>query len=593
MFPDFKLSNFFLPHDLALPEVIGSVDEEAARKHIEIAKQMRAEGVEPEPVQPDIVYLDQLPEIDLWMEANCYDYTSVNPVTLKLDDPKKPPRLIQLQDYQRRILRHIFPPGGYSDGRISKYTTIIWSQVKKSGKTQIAANVGSYFAENIDPPNNVLAIANKKDQAEDRVYRSMKPTIKGLGGHVPTASTSKPVMFLTNGTQIRALPNSPATEAGDSYILTLWTEIWAFKTETDERLFAELMPVETQRVSMRWIETYAGYWDESIRLKRMYLQAFKDETERELQDGSNPDFPHRARYVAELDDIVTDDRPACVEIPEAETFIFWDHERRMPWQTDEKYRREFNQYPKTEAIRLFQNRWQSSSSEMLEEAWITAACVRERWLDRWENEELITLAVDAAMRHDSIALVGSFKSGETYITPFIEIFDPHGQDANLHDLVENRVKALFDEGRLRPYWDEKEERYVTPVYFDPFQLHQIRLNCIEHGIDVIEFNQGEMRKKSDTMLFNLYKDSLIINPPGREDFNEHLRAGKAKYGEGETIRIVKGTTMNAKRIDALVAQSMSCYGAFIADENAVSQDDNSSLLILGSTKSGWGFGETE
>jgi hypothetical protein len=589
-FPTFDVPEFSIPQSAPLADVISLRDYHAANHHERIERDRRAkEASSAESIElgrqaedPQGYFqtdLSSLPAIDEWIEDNCYDFSKVNPITL---DTSNSPKII-LEPYQKEILRHIFPPGGYKN-RLSKYTTIVWSQPKKSGKSGTAAFVACYMAENIDPPNNVLAVANKKDQAEGRIYRSMKPTVKALGGTVKTAVNSPPVMYLANGTQIRALPNSPATEAGDRYILTCWTEIWAFKSEDDERLFSELMPVETERISMRWIETYAGYWDESNTLKRIYMKAFKDSTERELQDGSDPQFS-RARYVPELAHITTDNRPACIEVPEEELFIFWDHERRMPWQTHAAYVRDTKGLPKTEALRLMQNRWQSSSSEMLEEAWIEAACVTDMSLKQFEGRPL-TFAVDAAMRHDSIAIVGSEKIGETYYTPFIEIHDPRGQDADLHELVENRIKSLFDEGLVKPFYDEKNEKWVSPVYFDPYQLHQIRLNCITHGIDVIEFSQGDWRTKADTMLFHLYKDGLVKIPPTRPDFEEHLRAGKAKFTEGEKVRIVKGTTTDAKRIDALVAQSMSCYGAFLCEQYDT-RDDKSSVLLLGSAKNSW------
>jgi hypothetical protein len=36
---------------------------------------------------------------------------------------------------------------------------------------------------------------------------------------------------------------------------------------------------------------------------------------------------------------------------------------------------------------------------------------------------------------------------------------------------------------------------------------------------------------------------------------------------------------------------MSCYGAFLADLNDLDQNDDQSLLLLGSTKNGWFGGE--
>lgn len=582
---DFPLNDFFLPSNLNQDSAILLQDERTAfqlKEEQEEARLLRekqdaeSDVIDAEPIEYyQQTNFDLIQPIDEWIEQNCYDYTTVHPTTLSVAGAQK----IKLTDKQRRILRHIFTPKGNS---ISRYITVIWSEPKKEGKTTIASCVVAYFAENVDPPNNILCIANKKDQAEGRIYRGAKPSLKALGGKVPVAANSKPIITMLNGTTIRALPNTPATEAGDSYCLTAWSEIWAFKSEDDERLFSELMPTPTRRVSMRWIETYSGYWDESNTLKRIFLKAFTNQDEKELAEG--------ARFVPELTDIRTDNRPACVEIPDEKLFIYWSHENDAPWKDQDYIRIAKKDLTKVEAVRLIENRWQNSISDLLEEAWIQAS-VRERDLDRFKGMQF-TLAVDASQRWDNISLVGTFKQGETYYTPLIEIHDPKGQDADLHELVEKRVKALFDEGCLLSYWEEGTAdtpgRWITPVYFDPYQLHQIRLNCIAYGIDVKEFNQGAMRTLADTMLYELYRDSKIVNPM-REDFFEHLRGGKAKYLEGEKVRIQKGTTQDAKKIDALVAQSMSCYGTFLIDQLLLSSQDSGSTLAQDSM-TGWGFG---
>lgn len=590
MIPDFKIPNFFLPENLSLDEIKRYQNAEAANKEELLREQDRQRKMQIAEMQSSqqqtsdvqlhsLTDFDLIEPIDCWIENNCYDTRTVNPESLNVHQGRR----VELTEKQRRILRHIFTPHG---NRISRYTTVIWSEPKKSGKTGIAGMVVAYFAANVDPPTRVLIIANKKDQAKGRIYQSSLPHLKGLGADIQTSRNSVPEVRMPNGTVVKALPNDPATEAGDAYVLTAWSEIWGFKTEEDEKLYAELMPVDTMRVSMRWIETYAGYRDESTTLLRLYLKAFKDTDERELQDGL--DGVHsKAQYVPELLDIRTDDRPACIEIPDEELFIFWSHERDMPWQSEQKRKIAEKDLPKTEYIRLIENRWQNSSSDLLEESWILAS-VKDNWTKQFEGRQ-ITLAVDASQRHDSIALVGSFLENEIYHTPFVEIYDPQGQDANLQDLVENRVKALFDEGLLASYINDDNEE-ITPVYFDPWQLHQIRLNCIEYGIDVIEFDQGTMRAKADTMLYYAYRKMQIRNLQGREDFYEHLRAGKAKFMEGEQLRIIKGTTVDSKRIDALIGQSMSCYGAFLLSKMRLTIEDGSSLLLQGTAENNWFLG---
>lgn len=586
MIPNFDLTGFITLDSISDERSVLFVDEEAAQaererklrdalieRELELSEEEQrerdAQAEEDASFEFRLTDFDLLQPIDEWIEENCYDWEKVNQTTLDVRGAPK----IKLTDKQRRILRHIFKPTGNS---ISKYRRVIWSEPKKEGKTTIASCVVAYFAACIDPPNNILCIANKKDQAEGRIYRSAKATLKALGGNVPTATNSKPVITLPNGTKVQALPNSPATEAGDSYSLTAWSEIWAFKSEDDERLFAELMPVPTRRVSMQWVETYAGYWDESNTLKRLYLKAWTDQTEKTLAEG--------AQYVPELLDITTDNRPACVEIPGERIFIYWSHENSARWKDEDYIRVEEKSLTKVEAVRLLQNRWQASSSDMLEPFWITRSFADEE-IEPYLGKPFV-LAVDAAEKWDNIALVGTIKSGEIYYTVFCEIFEPKGQDADLNKLVRDRVSQLFKDGQLASYYDEEEERWITPVYFDPTQLHQIRLDLIEEGIDVIKFNQGADRQKADTLFYKTYKNGDIRNPK-RPDLEEHLLGAKAKYKEGEQVRIEKGTTKDAKKIDAAVAQSMSLYGSFLMAEKLLTSQDDLSVLSQGSTENSW------
>src|SRR6266576_732113 len=69
---------------------------------------------------------------------------------------KKKPTLATWQPYQVDILNHIFPGG---DNPLP-YSRVIWSDVKKAGKSELAYGVQVWFALFVDVPGEQYVLAN-------------------------------------------------------------------------------------------------------------------------------------------------------------------------------------------------------------------------------------------------------------------------------------------------------------------------------------------------------------------------------------------------------------------------------------------------
>lgn len=148
---------------------------------------------------------------------------------------------IKLERHQRLILDHVFAFD--KDGRLP-YETIIYSAPKKSGKTEINSLVMLYWLYNIEAPNEIICVANKKDQALARGFKRGKEIIQKnpfLSGEL--VSMTQDTIALKNGSTLLGIPNDFAGEAGSNHGLTLWDELWGFTSERDRRLFEELTPV--------------------------------------------------------------------------------------------------------------------------------------------------------------------------------------------------------------------------------------------------------------------------------------------------------------------------------------------------------------
>lgn len=482
-----------------------------------------------------------------WIEDNVIDPTTVNQMTWDFATARK----LKLTKTQRRILDHLLTLD--ADG-LFPYRTVVWSQIKKSGKTQIAGAVGAWFGAQIEAPNLVLTVANSQEQSAGRIFEAMKPTLKALGSDVPVAKSASPQVRLQNGTIIKAIPNNYEGEAGANYGLTLWSELWAFTSERGTRLYEELVPVPTRKNSMRWIETYAGFEDESDLLLKIFLKIYTDTSEQHLQPG--------AQVVEALADIETDGHPACYEIPSEGLFVFWDHERRMPWQQGERgdqYYASLDLRPSA-FVRLCENRWQKSESKFIPPEWWRRSCTREAP----PSGKKMVLAIDASQRHDTTSIVGALPAGTgsngRAVTAYVKVYDPKGVDIDLDETVAADVEGLVKRGLVARKLNKTTGKRELQIYYDPTQMHQVAMNLKKKGIECFEFNQVAERVKADTYLYQQYKHGTIDNYPD-PDLAEHVGNAKAKELEGEKMRIIKGTTSDAGKIDACVAQSMAVWKA--------------------------------
>jgi hypothetical protein len=230
-----------------------AADPEATKHAETLARWLRAAPLPPPTPEP--------PSVVEWAEKNFW---------IPSDNGK--PRLIRLMPHQKVILRLFFdqaPAEAFGCG--PNFQTLVYSTVKKSGKTAVAAMVARWIAETWGSHTEVYCMANDLEQARGRIYQAALTSIeedpryaradKGIAGmwriierqalHIPTHSTIKAVSADYKG------------EAGSNPVASLWSELWGFSSEAGQRLWEELTPVPTRPRSIRYVETYAGYEGES------------------------------------------------------------------------------------------------------------------------------------------------------------------------------------------------------------------------------------------------------------------------------------------------------------------------------------------
>lgn len=510
--------------------------------------QVYAKGLENQP-KPTLVTLNNYDSQHLerfidWIPENFYDPTTVN-MFGKEWDYSVAKKLI-LSDRQSRICNHVLTP---DHNGIFPYRTIVYSTIKKEGKTTLAGGVGSWWGACVEPPNLILTLANDQEQSAGRIFGAMLPTLYALGCKVPFAQSSKPEVRLPNGTLIQAIANNYAGAAGGNYGLTLWSELWAYTTERSRRLYDELVPVPTRKNSLRWIETYVGFEDESDLLLQIFKRIFVDTSESRTQPDAKP--------VPGLEDIQTDGRPACWHIPEEGLFYYHNHERTMPWNLgeigDKFIAAQKADLRHSQFVRLWQNRWQSSEGSFIDPDYYTDSVI-------YTGEDLsepMFIAGDASQRHDSVALLGVRRIGvyvfgeyqERYKLCYIRVWDPEGKDIDLEETIAAEVERLHELGMM-----------IGPFNYDSYQMHQVAVNLRKKGVPCVEFSQQTDRTKSDTFLWKQFHTGKLGTFPSAV-LEQHCQAAKAKELDNEQIRIVKGRGNRSARIDACVALSMAVWKA--------------------------------
>ena len=283
------------------------------------------------------------------------------------DPPRKAGEPLYLFPHQIRILEHVFTPD--AEGKLP-YSTFIYSAIKKSGKTEIASAVAYAFARVYG--GEIYSIANDEEAARNRMFTRISETLEVIKNedegafeaiihpdHHKRLERNRRIRFQANDQPnipphlIQYIPVDYRGEAGGMPALTVWDELWAYASESGERLWSEMQPIPTLAVSMRMVVTYAGYYGESNLLYSIYEAVVNPDPQTDEPQGEK---------VPGLEDLPCYQRGTY--------FVYWDCEPRMPWHTDE-FMAAAKDDPtlkgrEGEYRRLWQNRWSSGAEPFLD-----------------------------------------------------------------------------------------------------------------------------------------------------------------------------------------------------------------------------------
>ncbi len=434
---------------------------------------------------------------------------------------------IKLMDHQKRILDHCFTPD--ARGKLP-YETIIYSAVKKSGKTAVSAMVVDYWAFNNNHDEIIIA-ANKRDQATSKALKEARGFIdrnKALKGEVVRSSDER--LELKNGTIITAIPNDgPAGEAGSNHGLTVWDELWGFVSERDRLLYEELTPVPTRLNSIRFISTYAGWSGQSKLLEGLYHEIFDDNDE--VKPGvTRP---------------LGDDLPCYAR---GNLFVYWDHQPRMPWQVPAYYESQRQQLRANTYLRIHENRWVSNESSLFDmDKW--DACVDPGHHPPMPNKGIaLFVGVDASLKKDRSAVVSVYKDedGRILLGPKRFWQPSKANPMDLEATMEAFLLELYHGYRLQT------------VRYDPYQFHRSAMTLRNKGLPMQEYAQttGNLTDMGQN-LYDLVEYGNIILYACKDLRYEATCAVAKETERGFQITKVK----SSQKIDEIVALAMAALPA--------------------------------
>jgi hypothetical protein len=397
------------------------------------------------------------------------------------------------------------------------YDIVVWSDIKKSAKSSIAAAVILHRALRATW-GSFKIVANDLKQADSRVFYYIKRAIE-LNPRLASRATIKNYKIqLDNHTIIEAIPVDPKGEAGGNDDMIEFTELHAADSKAAAQMWTEMTisPIK-HGFSQRWVDTYAGHSGEAPILEPLYDYAVKDEYRLTLDSG-----------VADLELYA---RGAML--------VLWNTHPRLDWQTPSYYDSEAAVLTPNEFQRMHRNQWVTSADVFVPPEWWDA-CQGE--YPEFDARLPVVVGMDAGVSSDYFALVGVSRIGDMTYARFCKVWKPpKGGKIDFAD-VERYIR---DE--LIPSYN------VVQIAYDPYQTHDLAMR-LRGVVWCFEFTQGAPRLEADKQLFDCIRDRRIMHN-GNVELTEGVKNANSKSeGDVDKLRIVKRAAH--LKIDPCVALSM-------------------------------------
>ncbi len=407
-----------------------------------------------------------------------------------------------------------------ADGRLL-YPELVYAAIKKSGKTTFAAIFvvtlivlfGERYAE-------AYCVANDYDQAQGRVFEICRRMVESSPLLRREAkATGERIVFAATGATITALASDYASAAGGHPSIAVFDELWGYTSERARRMWDELVPVPSRRISCRLVVSHAGFENESELLHELYARGLKQPrvgTDLHAGDGM---------------------------------LMFWSHTPISPLQTPEWLEQMRRTLRPHQFLRMCENRFTTTESSFVDlDAWDACTDLNATPLltDRLMP---IYVGVDASVKHDSTAVVAVTWDQKAQRVRLIwhRVFQPSPDEPlDFEATIEATVRDL--RSRFR----------VHRCLFDPFQMAATSQRLARDGIEIEEFAQtpANLTAASQGLYELIQARNLVVYP------DAGMRLAVSRAVAVETPRGWRISKEKAShKIDVVVALGMASYAA--------------------------------
>lgn len=439
-------------------------------------------------------------------------------------------------EYHKDVIREAL---SRDENGLYKYSIILWSDIKKSIKSTIAAAINLWGTEFSEFGERYI-VANDLKQAFSRVYFYIDRATK-LNPRLSKKYHSKGYRISSeNGSFMEAIPIDPTGEAGSNADMITFSELWGANQKAQQDMWAEMTLSPTKfGKSFRWVESYAGEVGSADLLYSLYELGVKQ---------GHLLWPDRLYPV-------TDGEPAPLELyvnEGARMLCLWNTLPRCPWQTKAYYASESAVLLPNQFDRMHRNQWVSSQDTFVPIEW-WRACKRtpEEWPKLPRNKSMI-IALDAGVSDDNFGMTMGCRHPE-FPDDVLVVFSqkwipPKNGKIDFQGTLENPGPELVLEKLIK-------ENNVVEVTYDAYQLHDMATRMSKKMSTWFKaFSQGGDRLVADNQYRNKIRDKRIWHR-GEPDLEEHMQNADGKQDdEDRKIRIVKRS--EHLKIDLTVCGSM-------------------------------------
>ena len=407
------------------------------------------------------------------------------------------------------------------NGRL-KYPTLIYSAIKKSGKTTFGAMIVIVMMVLYAPPYaEAYVLANDLEQAQARVFDVCCRIIQASPMLRKEAKvTSELITFASTKSFIKPLSSNYGSAAGGHPSIAIFDEIWGYTSERMRRLWDELVPVPSRKLSCRLIVSHAGFLGKSELFEGLYARGLTlPELGPNLRGGDG-------------------------------MLMHWSHTPIHPDQTQAWLDQMRRDVPPVQYLRQFENRFAASEKAFIDMARWDRCCDPDLPMIDYDRHLAVTVGADIGYKHDSTAIVTTTWEQQRDRVRLVrhKIIQPSPE--NPLDF-ENEVEAEL--------LDLQRRFHVQRVLFDPWQMQATAQRLRKKGLKIVEYAQspGNLTAASQG-LFDLISAGRLVMYPDPQIRLAASRAIAKEMPRG-CWRIAK-EVQNFK-IDIIVALAMSAHAA--------------------------------